>query len=65
MTLCHLSFTSYIVCESKAQFQVSKKKEIVVWSAYILLFLSNILRGKYTLLELQELFMSLCNFLFA
>lgn len=62
--LYYLSLTSYIVCESKAEFQVSKEKETVGWSAYILLFLSKILRRKYTLLELQELFMSSCDFLF-
>ena len=64
ITLYYLSLTSYIVCESKAEFQVSKEKETVGWSAYILLFLSKILRRKYTLLELQELFMSPCDFLF-
>lgn len=64
ITLYYLSLTSYIVCESKAEFQVSKEKETVGWSAYILLFVSKILRRKYTLLELQELFMSPCDFLF-
>ena len=64
ITLYYLSLTSYIVCESKTEFQVNKEKETVGWSAYILLFVSKILRRKYTLLELQELFMSPCDFLF-
>lgn len=55
ITLYYLSLTSYIV---------SKEKETIGWSAYILLFVSKILRRKYTLLELQELFMSPCDFLF-